>query len=104
MFRFPSRVILVLLVALASAAAFAQPLSVGGKQQVAPLQFGPAVNAQGGPEVGFSGRVYLAIWSDWRSGRTQEIFGARITPDGQLLDPLGINISGPPLREEDPPS
>ena len=44
------------------------------------------------PAVGYDGENFLAVWEDDRSGYT-DIYGARVTPDGEVLDPQGFAIS-----------
>jgi hypothetical protein len=45
------------------------------------------------PSVGFDGANYLIAWTDYRTDMDQDIYGARVTPDGVVLDPQGIPIS-----------
>ena len=48
--------------------------------------------AQGTPAVAASRKQYLVVWEDFRSG-TGDIFGARVSAGGVILDPGGIRIS-----------
>lgn len=46
--------------------------------------------ARSGVGVAFDGRQYLVVWEDDRSGN---VFGARVRPDGKILDPAGIPLN-----------
>lgn len=56
-----------------------------------------ATGGQISPSVAFDGVNFLVAWSDTRSGSPvgpdADIFGARVTPGGVILDPDGISIS-----------
>lgn len=54
------------------------------------------------PSVAFDGSGYFVVWSDGRDGNLPDIYGARITTEGVVLDPLGIPISTVPGVHEAP--
>ena len=47
--------------------------------------------------LAYGGGVYLAVWTDNRSGR--HVYGARIRPNGTLLDPNGFLISSDTVNQ-----
>jgi len=54
--------------------------------------FGPAGFAQDSASVAFDGTQHLAVWYDGRGAPTT-IYGARIKPDGTVLDPYGLYLT-----------
>ena len=49
-------------------------------------------NVQYNPAVSFDGLNYFVVWGDYRTGTNRDIYGARVTPTGIVLDPIGIAI------------
>ncbi len=53
--------------------------------------FGPAPGTQENVEIAAGPYGYLAVWEDTR-GPDVDIFAARISPDGQIIDKYGIAV------------
>jgi hypothetical protein len=52
-----------------------------------------APSRQGAPSVAFDGTNFLVAWEDMRSMQRYDVYGARVSPDGTVLDPDGIPIA-----------
>jgi hypothetical protein len=52
-----------------------------------------ALNDQGCAALTFDGTNYLVVWADLRGGHRNDVYGARVTVDGDVLDSTGIAIS-----------
>jgi hypothetical protein len=44
------------------------------------------------PDVAWGGDSHLAVWQDLRSRSNWQIYGARVRPDGTVLDPEGLAV------------
>ena len=61
-----------------------------------------AADDQGGPGVAFDGSNFLVVWHDLRGGEFYDIYGARVSVAGVVLDPAGIAVSTAPDDQEWP--
>lgn len=66
------------------------------------LIFASATGDQANPAVACNGTDFLVVWADQRSGTGADIYGARITAGGVVLDPQGIAICTAPLNQQQP--
>ncbi len=56
------------------------------------IAIGVALGSQMWPKLAFDGANHSVVWQDTRGGNC-DIYGARVTPSGTVLDPAGIPIS-----------
>jgi hypothetical protein len=73
------------------------PFNMGGN-----AVFGPAPEYQISTSVAFDGTNHMVVWADYRSGTSYDIYGARVAPDGTVLDQAGIVISAAAGDQEAP--
>lgn len=67
-----------------------------------PIPVSTAPRTKHHPSVAFDGANYLVVWLDYRNGGSPDIYGARVSPSGNVLDPDGIAISTAPGSQVDP--
>ncbi len=59
-----------------------------------PIMISDARDCQEAVELAFGKGVFLAVWADLRNERDYDVLAARITPEGEVLEPQGILVSG----------
>ncbi len=67
-----------------------------------PLAVSTAPDSQERPQVTFHDGIFLVTWHDLRNGSDWDVYGARITPEGKLLDPGGFPIAKGPHSQAMP--
>ncbi len=66
----------------------------GKPVQEKPFPVCTAKDNQERPEVAFGNGVYLVVWQDIRNGRDYDVYAARVTPEGRVLDRNGFVVAG----------
>ena len=75
----------------------------GTKLDGAGIAVSTAPGYQDNPAVAFNGTEYFVVWTDARAGGSEfDIYGARVTPAGVVLDPGGIPIAATSSHETRP--
>ena len=64
------------------------------------IELAPAkTGVQTRPRVAFGGDVFLAVWQDLRNDKDYDVLGARISPEGKVLDAEPIKIAAGPRTQ-----
>ena len=63
---------------------------------------GPAIEYQVASGISFDGNRFLVVWQDYRSGTSYDIFAARVTLGGTIIDEGGFIISDADGYQETP--
>jgi hypothetical protein len=53
-----------------------------------------AKDLQEHPKVAFGNGVFLVVWHDLRGGKDWDVYAARVSPDGKVLDSDGFLVAG----------
>ena len=54
------------------------------------------------PRVAYSGGRFLVVWHDLRNGRDWDVYGARVSAGGKVLEPNGFLVAGGPRNQASP--
>ena len=66
--------------------------SAGAVLDPAGIAICAAADNQYYPSVAWNGSHFLVVWDDYRSGLSDDIYGARVSSAGAVLDPAGIAV------------
>jgi hypothetical protein len=55
--------------------------------------------SQEAPQVEYSNGVFLVVWQDYRTDSQWDVYGARVTAEGKVLDSGGFKIAATPASE-----
>ena len=67
--------------------------SAGQVSKSSAIRVSAAANPQGSPTLASDGTNYLVVWGDERTGKSSDVYGARVDRTGTVLDRRGIAIS-----------
>lgn len=67
-----------------------------------PFVIAAAPHLQERPRLASNGEIFLVVWQDFRNGRDWDVYAARVTAAGKLLDPAGLLVSGGPANQAKP--
>ena len=79
---------------------FATRVGAIGQVLDSPFVLSAAANDQRNPAVAASGSEYLVAWEDRRGAVPPDVYGARVSFGGVVLDPAGLAISTSPDNTE----
>jgi len=54
------------------------------------------------PAIATDGDLFLVVWQDLRNGKDYDVYAARVTRQGKLLDPAGIEVAKAPNNQCSP--
>lgn len=66
--------------------------SDGSVVDTTPIVISKAKDFQKRPRVAWTGSEWLVVWQDWRGGKSYDVYAARVSGDGKVLDPDGIAV------------
>ena len=66
--------------------------SVGAEFDFGPPTYVGAPYGQNSPGIAFNGTTFFVVWVDNRNSQFARIFGTRVSTNGTVLDPAGIQI------------
>jgi hypothetical protein len=80
------------IISLALLCVFIAPALFAADVPISPAATGPAYGEQRALAAGSNGEGYLVVWEDFRDGGFGRLMASRVTDEGTLLDPFGLDI------------
>jgi len=68
--------------------------STGKVLDASPFVVCGAGDLQERPRIAFGAGLFLVVWQDFRNGKDWDVYAARVTPEGKVLDGEGIQVAG----------
>lgn len=74
----------------------------GESLEAEPFVVSGAPDDQERPRVAFGKGVFLVVWQDLRNGKDYDVYAARVSPEGKVLEPKGLLIAGGKFNQSRP--
>jgi hypothetical protein len=81
---------------------YALRLDGAGRPIGQPISICATKGSQERPQVAFSNGTFIVVWQDLRNGRDWDVYAARVSIDGSLVDPEGVPIAGGAANQASP--
>lgn len=76
--------------------------SSGGVMDTSAIPISTALREQYDPDVASNGSDFFVVWTDYRSGGNNDIYGARVSGAGVLLDSSGLALCTETVQQYSP--
>ncbi|WP_437978650.1 hypothetical protein WMF11_20405 [Sorangium sp. So ce295] len=81
---------------------FGTRIADGAALDVGGLHLSRAASEQSMPAIAYRDGNYFVVWQDYREGTRTDLYGARVSEAGTVLDPAGILINSAPYDQREP--
>jgi len=68
----------------------------GRVMDASPIMVSKAKDFQKHPRAAWTGREWLVVWQDLRNGKDYDLYAARVSSGGKVLDPSGVAVCAEP--------
>ncbi|WP_437910130.1 hypothetical protein WME95_20685 [Sorangium sp. So ce327] len=81
---------------------FGTRIADGAALDAGGLHLSRAASEQSMPAIAYRDGHYFVVWQDYREGTRTDLYGARVSEAGTVLDPAGILINSAPYDQREP--